>query len=182
LRIYGEADDRIISEMTKAAKKMRISRNELILRSIDQFLHPSAQDSKELDQLRTDYDQARTELVQARSERDQFRTDQDNRWKELNAQKSEIAQLKRDLEATKLKADQLLIERDKAKSEAAQFRDDVLTAKKDSEKFQEALKIREDDIAYFKSHISQLTQSISQLSLKPGEEEIKKKGWWRFWR
>lgn len=30
--------------------------------------------------------------------------------------------------------------------------------------------------------MAQLTQSISQLSLKPGEEEIKKKGWWRFWR
>jgi hypothetical protein len=25
-------------------------------------------------------------------------------------------------------------------------------------------------------------QSISQLSLKPGDEEIKKKGWWRFWK
>ncbi len=32
------------------------------------------------------------------------------------------------------------------------------------------------------SHIAQLTQSISQFALKPGEEEIKKKGWWRFWK
>jgi hypothetical protein len=30
--------------------------------------------------------------------------------------------------------------------------------------------------------MAQLTQSISQLSLKPDEEEIKKKGWWKFWR
>jgi hypothetical protein len=28
-------------------------------------------------------------------------------------------------------------------------------------------------------HIAQL---ISQLSLKPGGEEIKKKGWWQFWK
>jgi hypothetical protein len=28
-------------------------------------------------------------------------------------------------------------------------------------------------------HIEQL---ISQTSLKPDEEEIKKKGWWKFWR
>jgi hypothetical protein len=27
------------------------------------------------------------------------------------------------------------------------------------------------------NHLSQLTQSISQLALKPGEEEIKKRGW-----
>ena len=30
--------------------------------------------------------------------------------------------------------------------------------------------------------VPQLTQSISQLSLKPGDEEIKKKGWWQFWK
>ena len=29
--------------------------------------------------------------------------------------------------------------------------------------------------------IAQLTQSVSQFALKPGEEEIKKKGWWKFW-
>jgi hypothetical protein len=28
-------------------------------------------------------------------------------------------------------------------------------------------------------HVAQLTQSISQLSLKPGDEEIKKTGWWQ---
>ena len=38
------------------------------------------------------------------------------------------------------------------------------------------------DIASLRGHVGQLTQSISQLSLKPGEEEIKKKGWWRFWK
>jgi hypothetical protein len=38
-------------------------------------------------------------------------------------------------------------------------------------------------IAFLRGHVSQLTQSISQLSLKPGEEEIKEKGsWWKFWK
>jgi hypothetical protein len=31
-------------------------------------------------------------------------------------------------------------------------------------------------------HVAQLTQSISHFALKPGEEEIKKRGWWRFWK
>jgi hypothetical protein len=26
------------------------------------------------------------------------------------------------------------------------------------------------------------TKMLSQLSLKPGDEEIKKKGWWQFWK
>lgn len=50
------------------------------------------------------------------------------------------------------------------------------------DKWKEALKIKDQDIDYFKSHVAQLTQSISQFALKPGEEEIKKKGWWQFWR
>jgi len=37
-------------------------------------------------------------------------------------------------------------------------------------------------IGFLQAHTTQLTQSISQLSLKPGDEEIKKKGWWKFWR
>jgi hypothetical protein len=31
-------------------------------------------------------------------------------------------------------------------------------------------------------HVAQITQSISHLSLKTVEEEIKNKGWWQFWR
>ncbi|MEI6104168.1 MAG: hypothetical protein WCP70_09510 [Methanothrix sp.] len=42
---------------------------------------------------------------------------------------------------------------------------------------QEAVNIR-----FHRDHVAQLTQSISQLSLKPGEVGIKKKGWWQFWK
>jgi hypothetical protein len=38
------------------------------------------------------------------------------------------------------------------------------------------------DLEIIRCHIAQLTQSISQFALKPGDEEIKKKGWWMFWR
>ena len=36
------------------------------------------------------------------------------------------------------------------------------------------------NIRFLRGHVEQLMQSISQLSLKPGEEEIEKKGWWQF--
>jgi len=42
--------------------------------------------------------------------------------------------------------------------------------------------MKANGIAELCGHVAQLTQSISQLALKPGEEEIKKKGWWQFWR
>ena len=38
------------------------------------------------------------------------------------------------------------------------------------------------NISFLRGHVSQLTQSISQFALKPGDEEIKEKGWWQFWR
>jgi len=38
------------------------------------------------------------------------------------------------------------------------------------------------NISLLRCHVAQLTQSISQFALKAGEEEIKKKGWWQFWR
>jgi len=38
------------------------------------------------------------------------------------------------------------------------------------------------NIGFLRGHVAQITQSISQLSLKLGDEEIKKKGWWKFWK
>jgi len=63
-----------------------------------------------------------------------------------------------------------------------QLREQAHEAEKLKETFESALKIKDDEIAFLRGHVAQLTQSISQLSLKPGEEEIKRKGWWQFWR
>lgn len=40
------------------------------------------------------------------------------------------------------------------------------------------MKLKEDEISFLQGYVAQLTQSISRLTLKPSEEEIKKKGWW----
>jgi hypothetical protein len=42
--------------------------------------------------------------------------------------------------------------------------------------------MKDKQIGFLDGHVAQLTQRISQLSLKPGEEEIKKKGRWQFWK
>jgi len=47
----------------------------------------------------------------------------------------------------------------------------------------DTIKQKDEMIGFLQAHVAQLTQSISQFALKPGdEEEIKKKGWWKFWR
>jgi chromosome segregation ATPase len=57
-----------------------------------------------------------------------------------------------------------------------------IQVKADIGKFESALKAKEDEVSFLRGHVSQLTQSISQLSLPPSQEEAKKKGWWRFWQ
>jgi hypothetical protein len=55
-----------------------------------------------------------------------------------------------------------------------QLREHLHEAEKLKEKVGSALQAKEDEISFLRGHVSQLTQSISQLSLKPGEEKIKK--------
>ncbi len=57
-----------------------------------------------------------------------------------------------------------------------------MQARNETSKYEMAIRGKEDEISFLRCHVAQLTQSISQLALKPGEEEIKKKEWWRFWR
>jgi Asp-tRNA(Asn)/Glu-tRNA(Gln) amidotransferase B subunit len=59
---------------------------------------------------------------------------------------------------------------------------DVMQAKNETSKFEMALKGKEDEISFLRGHVSQLTQCIIQFALKPGDKEIKEKGWWQFWR
>jgi len=39
-----------------------------------------------------------------------------------------------------------------------------------------------EDIACVFGHVAQLTQSIGQFALRPGDEEIRAKSWWQFWK
>ena len=165
MRIYAEPDDLTLSEMERAAIEKGITKKQLVLEAIDLYLH-----------------QDRSELDQAIKDRDQARSDADLRWKENNQIKSELNQTKRDLEAGRSREDQLRSEVEQARSEKDQASEEATILRRDLEHYKETLAIKDKQIGFLEGHVSQLTQSISQLSLKPGEEEIKKKGWWRFWK
>jgi chromosome segregation ATPase len=165
LRIYAEPDDLTISEMERAAIEKGITKKQLVLEAIDLYLH-----------------QDRSELDQAIKDRDQARSDADQRWKEANQIKSELNQLKRDLEAARSQEDLLRSEVEQVRSEKDQASSEAVGLRRDSEHYKDTLEIKDRQISFLEGHVAQLTQSISQLSLKPGEEEIKKKGWWRFWK
>ncbi len=67
------------------------------------------------------------------------------------------------------------------KDEGMKTREELEKAKHEAARYEMALNSQQADIDFLRGHVAQLTQSISQFALKPGEEEIKKKGWWRFW-
>ncbi len=41
--------------------------------------------------------------------------------------------------------------------------------------------MKDDEISFLRGHLSQISEKIPK-SLPPSEEEIKKKGWWQFWK
>jgi len=112
----------------------------------------------------------------------QLRTKESESWQEITKLKSTIKEANSTItklqdENTKLKASC-----DQFAADLTALREELILSKAEVDKWKEALKIKDADIEYLRGHVAQLTQSISQLSLKPSEEEIKRKGWWRFWK
>ena len=129
--------------------------------------------------LKNDFDQLKTRYDQSLSENT-------SRWEETKALKSEITKLKKLLEESQAASQHLkddLLKRQSETDQLAKTREELAVARMEADKLKEAISLRNQDVSFLQGHVAQLTQSIGQLSLKPGEDEIKKKGWsWRFWR
>jgi len=151
--------------MERAAIEKGITKKQLVLEAIDLYLH-----------------QDRSELDQAIKDRDQARSEADQRWREANQIKSELNQIKRELETARSRENQLRSEIEQARSLKDQVSSEAEGLRRDIEHYKDTLAIKDKQISFLEGHVAQLTQSISQLSLKPGEEEAKRKGWWQFWK
>jgi len=123
----------------------------------------------ELDKLKTRYNQSLSEATQ--------------RWEELKGYKSEVAKLKKLLEESQVTNQHLqadLLNRQSETDQLAKTKEELAATKMEADKLKEAIRVRDDDVAWLRGHVAQLTQ---QLALPPSEEEAKKKGWtWRFWK
>ena len=120
-----------------------------------------------------------SEMIQ---EQAQLRTTIESQWRDNQQLKKaeerardEAAQTRHELDALKDQVASNISELEKARS-------DMILMEHDKAHYQDTIKQKDQQIAFLEAHIAQLTQSIGQLSLKPGDEEIKKKGWWRFWK
>ena len=172
-RIYAEPDEQTIEEIDKAAKEKGITRHKLVLEAIDSYLHQSL----------SDVDSLKRELDSLRSERDSLKSEVDGKWSENRKLRSENETQKRAIDSLTIKLDQATIKIDSLTSLGDQKKVEFDSLQKDLTHALDTIKQKDEMINFLQAHIAQLTQSISQLSLKPGEEEIQKKGWsWRFWK
>jgi len=163
-RIYASIDEAELEQIDKYAREMGISRSQLVSKALETFLQKGGEDleslHRELEHARTEREEAWRETVQLRRKTEQLSTEND--------------QLK--VQLTNLRESMNAINDDYVRC-----KEDLARCKTEYEKIIETVKLKDDEIAFLRSHVSQLTQSISQLSLKPGEEEVRKKRWWRFW-
>jgi chromosome segregation ATPase len=104
-------------------------------------------------------------------------------WQDFRNQKKD---LEKNLAATQATIQGLqteLIEKQTEASQAAKVREDLAVARTDRERLQDALKVRNEDVAFYQALIHQLNEKLPRAeALPPSQEEAKKKGWWQFWK
>jgi len=168
-RIYAQLEDLVYQKIEVYIQENKISRAKFLVDAIDAYLHllESGKDANP--------DTLHQEIMQ-------LRTKENESWQEITKLKSTIKDANSTIaklqeENTKLKRDF-----DQSTKDLTTCKEELITSRAEVDKWKEALRIKDGDIDYLRSHVAQLTQSISQLSLKPGDEEIKKKGWWRLWK
>ena len=171
MRIYAEVEDQVNEDLDQAAISEGSNKKTIVARAIDLYLH----------QDRSSQDLITQERDQLRSERDQIRSDFDLRWKELQQLRSELNQAKRELEAARSREDLLRSDRDLARSDKDQASDELSALQLTLEHYKETLRLKDDEISFLRGHVSQISEKLPK-ALPPAEEEIKKKGWWQFWK
>jgi chromosome segregation ATPase len=171
--------------MNQIAEKDKII--ESITKELNQAMNQKSSVDTEAAQLKLQIEQAadlKNDFDQLKMRYDQSLSDATQRWEETKALKSEITKLKKQLEESQATIQHLkddLLRRQSETDQLGKTREELVAATTARDKLQEALKVRDDDIAFLRGHLSQLSDKLPK-SLPPSEEEAKRKGWWQFWR
>jgi predicted RNase H-like nuclease (RuvC/YqgF family) len=122
------------------------------------------------------------ELERQKAQYSQSLTEATQRWDELKGIRSENTKLKKQLEESLATIQHLkddLLNRQSEADQLAKTREELAVTRTERDKLQQSLTVRDEDVAWLRGHVAQLTQ---QLALPPSKEEARAKYWWRFWR
>jgi len=168
-RIHAPFDEPTLAQIDQEVEKKGVSRAQWLSSAIGSYLR--------LLELTKGADPS--EMIQ---EQAQLRTTIESQWRDNQQLKKaeekareEAAQIRRELDALKDQVASNLLELEKARS-------DMILMEHDKTHYQDTIKLKDQEISFLQAHIAQLTQSISQLSLPPSQEEAHKKHWYQFWK
>jgi chromosome segregation ATPase len=168
-RIHAPFDEPTLEQIDQEVKKSGVSRAQWLSSAIGSYLR--------LLELTKGADPA--EMIQ---EMAQLRTTNESMWKENQQLKRAEEKAREGLAQSERKLREIEDHIASTQSELEKARSDMILLQHDQAHFQDTINQKDQMISFLQAHVAQLTQSISQLSLKPGEEEIKKKGWWQLWK
>jgi chromosome segregation ATPase len=168
-RIYAPVDEATLEKIDKDSQEKGISRAQWVSTAIGAYLHREENlDGADLDEMHR--------------ELHQLRTDKEESWRQITHLKRTEEKTRTEATQLQTKANKLQAELEQADKDLVGVREELVAARTEADKLRETMGLKNDEVSFLRGHVAQLTQSISQLSLKPGEEEIKKKGWWQFWK
>lgn len=195
-KIAVSIPDSTLKKIDDQSNTKGISRSKYVATALDFYADSASNYKNEIDKLNADL-AAKTKELESLSEevlplREKVHTLEkalDDANKDVNSRANEVFQKEKKIHTL----ENQIAEKDKEikslskevllqKDEVMKLREELEKARQEAIKYEMAFKSQQADIDFLRGHIAQLTQSISQLSLKPGEEEIKKKGWWQFWK
>jgi len=168
-RIYAPVDQATLEKVDKDANEKSISRAQWVSTAIESFLH-----REEI--------LGGADLEEMHRELHQLRTDKEESWRQITHLKR--TEEKAGTEATQAhtRANKLQADLEQAHKDLAGTMEELAGARVEADKLREAMRVRDDEISFLRGHVSQLTQTVSQLALPPSQEETRAKHWWRFWR
>ena len=158
-------DEATLEKVDKDAEEKSVSRAQWVSTAIESYLHLGGANPEEMHR----------ELLQLRTEKEQT-------WREITHLKRTEEKAREETTQAQTKAEKLQAEVEQANKNLASAREELAGAKVEANKLREAMRVRDDEVSFLRGHVSQLTQTVSQLALPPSQEEAKKKGWWRFWK
>jgi chromosome segregation ATPase len=175
---------RLREELSKTSNQ--VAEKDKALESSSSEVMRLQEDVKRIVMLQEEAEHNKDNYDELKSKYDQLASENNSRWEETKALKSEITKQKKLFDESQATIQHLkddLLRRQSETDQLAKTREELAAARMEADKLKESINLRNQDVAFLQGHVAQLTQSISQLSLKPGEDEIKRKGWsWRFWQ
>ena len=165
MRIYAEPTDQQLKEINQAVKEKGIGKTQIVLEALDLYLHGADHG----------------ELAEAIADRDKAKADLALNWSEITRLRSEITAAKADIDKARSLVEKLQIENRTLQETGDQASSELDGLRRDQDHFKETLGMKDKQIAFLEGHVSQLTQTVSQLALPPSPAEVKSKHWYKFW-